>query len=97
MTTPMGQDRYPPSEIVQDFHRNSDLNKSLDALHHSLGTGQYQAAAGNHVHDGSNGVALLEADSISGVLTNNAQLPFIVKDLITILADRFGLEDNTAV
>ena len=99
MTRPFetNNERYPPAEVVEDFHRHSDLNQRYDSQHHSLGKGQYHAARGDHVHDGSTGVALLENDSLGGVLTNAAQLPFIIKDLITILVDRFGLEDNTTV
>ena len=94
MTGPI-ENEYPSAEVVDDFHRNSDLNQRFDSQHHTLGMDQYQAARGNHVHDGSTGVALMEGDSISGVLTNATQLPFIVKSLLTILADRFGLQDNT--
>lgn len=31
-------------------HQNADTNSSASAIHHTLGTGQYQAAAGNHTH-----------------------------------------------
>lgn len=31
-------------------HENADTNASASAIHHTLGTGQFQAAAGNHTH-----------------------------------------------
>ena len=32
-------------------HQSADTDASGTAIHHTIGTGQYQAAAGNHVHD----------------------------------------------
>lgn len=32
-------------------HQGADTDTALTALHHTLGTGQFQAAAGNHTHD----------------------------------------------
>lgn len=32
-------------------HESADTDTATSALHHTLGTGAYQAAAGNHVHD----------------------------------------------
>jgi hypothetical protein len=37
-----------PPAAVNDQHIFSDKDNSRDAQHHSLGTGQYQAAPGNH-------------------------------------------------
>jgi hypothetical protein len=42
----------PSSEEVNLFHLNSDKDSSKLALHHTLGIGPSQAAAGDHVHDG---------------------------------------------
>ena len=32
-------------------HQNADTDVSATSIHHTLGTGQFQAAAGNHTHD----------------------------------------------
>jgi hypothetical protein len=39
---------------VNDFHANSDVDKSTLSQHHTLGTLPNQAAAGDHSHDGRN-------------------------------------------
>jgi hypothetical protein len=44
----------PNTEEVNAFHLNSDKDSSALALHHTLGVGPSQAAAGNHTHDGKN-------------------------------------------
>lgn len=35
----------------ENTHESADTNASASAIHHTLGTGQFQAAAGNHTHD----------------------------------------------
>lgn len=45
-------DRSKGYKLAQaNTHQNADTDTSATALHHTLGTGQYQAAPGNHVHD----------------------------------------------
>lgn len=39
-------------------HENADTNSSANAIHHTLGTGAFQAAAGNHTHDYDSGSIL---------------------------------------
>jgi len=43
---------------VNDFHLNSDKDSSVFALHHTLGAGPTQAAAGNHTHNGKDSAQL---------------------------------------
>jgi hypothetical protein len=43
---------------VNSFHLASDRDSSRNAQHHTLGIGPYQAAAGNHRHDGKDSVRL---------------------------------------
>mgnify|MGYP000735848586 CR=1 FL=1 len=45
-------------EELNAFHLNSDKDSSKFALHHTLGQGANQAAAGNHTHDGKDSVQL---------------------------------------
>lgn len=35
----------------ENTHESADTNASTSAIHHTLGTGQFQAAPGNHTHD----------------------------------------------
>lgn len=51
-TVGSGADRAKGYKLNQDnTHENADTNASASAIHHTLGTGQFQAAAGNHTHD----------------------------------------------
>ena len=48
----------PSSDEVNLFHLNSDKDSSALALHHTLGRGPTQAAAGNHTHNGKDSAQL---------------------------------------
>ena len=69
-----GQDENskPPSQVVDDFHENSDLNARAESQHHTLGPGPTQAAPGNHTHDGGDSALLLEGETISGSRATDA-------------------------
>lgn len=47
---------------VKEFHKRADKDGSPQALHHTLGSGPNQAAAGNHTHDGGGTTGLDYAD-----------------------------------
>lgn len=47
-----GEARLPSGQSVNDFHGRSDVDSSLFAQHHTIGTSRTQAASGSHVHDG---------------------------------------------
>lgn len=40
-----------PKLDAANTHENSDVDSSLTSLHHTLGTGAHQAAAGDHAHE----------------------------------------------
>jgi len=72
MTSPTGSsDQYPTSKVVNDFHHNSDLNRSPEAQHHSLGTGRNNAASGWHNHRDGNGQPLLDDVTFTGSRSTN--------------------------
>jgi hypothetical protein len=52
---------------VNDFHSNSDVDKSTLAQHHTLGPQPNQAAPGDHVHDGktSKKIFIQDLDGVS--------------------------------
>lgn len=53
-----------PAE-VNELHLYSDKDSSVTALHHTLGVGPTQAAAGNHTHNGKDSVKI-KFDDIDG-------------------------------
>lgn len=54
-----GTGSRPTSKLAQaNTHQSPDTDTATTALHHTLGTGAFQAAAGNHTHD-YNGSSIL--------------------------------------
>lgn len=92
----MAFENYPSAREVADLHRNSDLNASLEAQHHSIGKGPYQAAAGTHVHDGTTGEPLLDEVIITGNI-GTTPIALVLKQLLQALSDNLGLKDNTTM
>lgn len=60
------ENKYPSAKEVDDMHRNSDVNKRAESIHHTLGTGRTQASPGDHNHDGSSSVALMDGVVFTG-------------------------------
>lgn len=61
-------------------HDLADTDQYENSLHHTLGNGQMQAAPGDHIHDGINGLTVDHSDlSTIGVLTH-AELDSHVAD-----------------
>lgn len=50
---------------VQQIHKNADTDGSAKAIHHTIGPGPAQAAAGNHTHDGG-ATAVLDQYALAG-------------------------------
>lgn len=61
MTTPTATDNASPQEVSQ-FHRQSDVNSSPLAQHHTLGIQPNQASPGDHTHDGKDSRLLDQND-----------------------------------
>lgn len=53
------------TEQVAQFHQNDDLDTSQRAHHHTLGPSNYQAAPGDHKHDGTDSVLILDGTTIA--------------------------------
>lgn len=47
-----GEAGLPSGQSVNDFHGRSDVDSSIFAQHHTLGTTRGQASPGDHTHDG---------------------------------------------
>lgn len=97
--------RYPGSsepitgdpKSVDQNHQNSDLNSSIFAQHHTLGSGPNQSSPGNHNHDGSTSKQLLvtaiktaePAISNNAVVADDAELFLPLKGQTTYMLDGF--------
>lgn len=56
--------KTPPSQKVADwFHKRVSTQKATD-VHHSIGTGPTEAAAGDHDHDGKNSKRLWNEETV---------------------------------
>ena len=49
-----------PADSVNHFHINSDTDTGIKAQHHTLGKRRFQASPGDHIHDGTNSLALAD-------------------------------------
>jgi hypothetical protein len=90
----IGKSRAPTAAQVTKIHENADKDGSPKAIHHTLGPGPNQAAAGNHTHDGGQSAKLdqIMADiTVTGSRGGNAALA----SLLSLLASNFGLKDTT--
>ncbi len=87
-----GQDENskPPSQVVDDFHENSDLNARAESQHHTLGPGPTQAAPGDHKHDGGDSSLILEGETISGSRATDAW-----RISVNAILVRLGAVDNS--
>jgi hypothetical protein len=80
----------PPSQVVDDFHENSDLDSRAESQHHTLGPNPNQAAPGNHRHDGGDSSLLLEGETISGSRATDAW-----RISVNAILVRLGAVDNS--
>jgi hypothetical protein len=80
----------PASDVVDDFHTNSDVNSRAESLHHTLGPTPTQAASGDHVHDGGTSSLLLTGITLSGSRGGNVAMVSIISALV-----RLGATDST--
>lgn len=78
------------SDAVRKIHEKADTDGSEIAVHHTLGSGRNQAAAGNHDHRGGNSVLLLEGETITGSRGGGTALTSIIALLVTL-----GATDST--
>lgn len=82
--------KVPDSATVQRFHINADTDGDEGSIHHTLGPGKSQAAAGNHDHNGGNSVLILAGVTLTGAKAGNAALASVISALVQL-----GATDNT--
>jgi hypothetical protein len=88
--TPNGQSKSPDPMTVRMFHLYDDVDTDQGSHHHTLGPGNNQAAAGSHVHNGSDSALLLEGVTLSGSKGGNAALASVISALVQL-----GATDST--
>lgn len=86
-------DPTPSPEVVEKFHRNAAVDNAPTDIHHTIGPGTNQAAAGDHDHKkgSANSKPLLDGIVITGSRGGNAALFSIINALV-----QFGARDNTS-
>jgi hypothetical protein len=82
--------KYLTAQQVFEMHRNADTDKSGKAIHHTLGGQRYQAAPGDHIHDGGTSSYLWEGQTVTGSRGSGTAL----LSLLQILKTQ-GLNDGT--
>lgn len=85
------QNPKPGAAVVADFHTNSDVDIRPESQHHTLGTTNSQAAAGDHTHDGGDSPLLLTGYTLTGSRGGNAAMPSLIAALV-----RLGATDSTS-
>jgi hypothetical protein len=87
-----GPNRFDP-RTVAEIHSTDDVDTSKDAHHHTLGPSSNQSSRGNHNHDGTDSVFLMEGVTISGSRGGNVALANLISELAQVL----GFTNNTTV
>lgn len=82
--------RPPSAEEVTRFHTEADTDTRAEAIHHTLGTGDNQAARGSHNHRGGDSVQLLSGVTITGSRGGNIALLSVIQALVAL-----GATDST--
>jgi hypothetical protein len=70
---------------VNEFHINSDVDKSAISQHHTLGTLATQASPGNHSHDGRDSVRIKFSDIEGGWMNIDGGEPDTIYTPIPVL------------
>lgn len=84
------KDRPPTAEEVERLHTNADTDSRKEAVHHTVGPGENQAASGSHNHRGGDSVQLLAGVTLTGSRGGNIALLSVVQALVAL-----GATDST--
>lgn len=85
---------FPSAKEVADFHRNSDVDRDFNSLHHTVGNNRFQVASGTHVHDGSSGQTLVDT-VFAGDTGDPKDQPDILQAILGALTN-VGAVNNTS-
>jgi hypothetical protein len=85
------KDRPPTADEVTTLHQNADTDSRAEAIHHTLGVGDNQAAKGSHNHRGGDSVQLLSGVTLTGARGGNIALLSVIQALVAL-----GATDSTS-
>ena len=77
---------------VTEIHRNADVNKSQEAMHHTLGIQRNQASPGSHIHDGTDSEYLLAGVIFTG--SRGSTTAAVIQQIMNALV-RLGAVNST--
>ena len=78
------EEQRPTPNVVSEFHTNSDVDQDKESQHHTIGTNEFQAAAGSHTHNGSDSLQLLTDREITGSRGGNTALASVIAILTSM-------------
>lgn len=84
------KDRPPTAEEVDTFHTNAATDARKEDIHHTVGTGDNQAASGSHNHRGGDSLLLLQGVTLTGSRAGNIALLSVIQALVAL-----GATDST--
>lgn len=84
------EDASPPAGVVIAYHKNAPVDSRPEDIHHRLGPSPNQASPGNHSHNGSDSVLLLDGVTITGAKAGNTALASVIAALV-----KLGAKDST--
>lgn len=80
--TQPGLTSSPTAKQVEEFHTNADTDVRRESLHHTIGMGPNQAAAGDHNHFDGKSQLLFVGRTITGSKTNGTALASVIQILV---------------
>lgn len=83
----------PSPREVNQFHSRSDVDSAKFAQHHTLGTKNTQASAGDHVHDGKSSKKI--GAGLGIVITGSKGGNAALASLLSALAQVIEFTDST--
>lgn len=72
------------TEESRALHENADTDGGVGSIHHTLGPGRFQAAAGSHRHDGGDSGLLLDGVNLTGSRSGGAALSSVIAALVAL-------------
>ena len=85
------EDPTPSGRIVEQFHKNDDVDVRKESHHHTLGPIASQASPGDHKHDGGTSPKILDGY----ILTGSKSSPMTMWPSIIACLTRLGAKDST--
>lgn len=92
---PFPHEPFPPTLII-DLHKNSDVDSSNLAQHHTLGPRHNQSSPGDHTHDGKTSAILSQITTLQNQMANLGQWTNYISNA-NAASNWFGSSINPAI